>query len=131
MNENEELINNEIQQIHPIDLAELPEHVTILQTKRGGLVYLIGTAHVSQVSATHVEEVIQKVNPKYVVIELCKSRVGLLLDKKPEDANTPPLTFTEKLQKLKSSTGSQALHLMLAEALGSITKDLKVETGDL
>lgn len=42
------------------------------------LIFIVGTAHVSQQSAADVEQVIAAVQPQAVVVELCKSRVGIL-----------------------------------------------------
>eukprot|EP00877_Chromochloris_zofingiensis_P011930 jgi/Chrzof1/6991/Cz02g06230.t1 len=42
------------------------------------LVFIIGTAHVSQQSALDVHRVIMAVQPENVVVELCKSRTALL-----------------------------------------------------
>jgi hypothetical protein len=42
------------------------------------LVFLLGTAHVSQASAHEVARVVAAVQPDAVVVELCKSRAGVL-----------------------------------------------------
>lgn len=42
-------------------------------------VFLIGTSHVSQQSAQSVREVIEAVRPETVVVELCKSRVAVMM----------------------------------------------------
>uniref|UniRef100_A0A6N2N3A8 TraB family protein n=1 Tax=Salix viminalis TaxID=40686 RepID=A0A6N2N3A8_SALVM len=42
------------------------------------VVYLVGTAHISQASCREVEAVIRHVKPQVVFLELCASRVGLL-----------------------------------------------------
>jgi hypothetical protein len=39
---------------------------------------MLGTAHVSQASAAEVARVVAAVQPQCVVVELCKSRVGVL-----------------------------------------------------
>ena len=51
----------------------LPKSVTVLQNN-GALYYLIGTAHVSAKSVQDVEEVIAKVQPDTIVVELCEAR---------------------------------------------------------
>mgnify|MGYP005994679011 CR=1 FL=1 len=73
---------------HPLDPSLLPANVKVFPRKNGGWSYIIGTAHVSQVSADHVREVIQTVRPDTVVIELCKSRVGLLVQQQKEVCNS-------------------------------------------
>jgi hypothetical protein len=42
------------------------------------LIFMLGTAHVSQASAAEVARVVAAVQPQCVVVELCKSRVGVL-----------------------------------------------------
>ncbi|KAG1679399.1 hypothetical protein FOA52_007690 [Chlamydomonas sp. UWO 241] len=49
------------------------------------LVYLVGTAHVSAKSALDVERVVQAVRPDAVVVELCRSRAGLMTG--PDNGN--------------------------------------------
>ena len=43
-----------------------------------GLVFMVGTAHVSAKSAADVQRVVQAVQPECVVVELCRSRTALL-----------------------------------------------------
>eukprot|EP00798_Chlamydomonas_sp_ICE-L_P005568 gene5567-4202_t len=43
------------------------------------LIFLVGTAHVSQQSVSDVERVISAVKPESVVVELCKSRMSLIV----------------------------------------------------
>eukprot|EP01130_Rhizamoeba_saxonica_P012707 TRINITY_DN5391_c0_g1_i1.p1 TRINITY_DN5391_c0_g1~~TRINITY_DN5391_c0_g1_i1.p1 ORF type:complete len:232 (-),score=63.43 TRINITY_DN5391_c0_g1_i1:248-943(-) len=75
----------------PILPDELPPNVEYLfSTKTGSHVYICGTAHVSEQSASDVAEVIRLVQPDSVVLELCKSRVGLLLPPKEDDDSEPP-----------------------------------------
>lgn len=42
------------------------------------VIWLIGTIHTSSESATHVERVVQAVKPDNVVVELCRSRAGIM-----------------------------------------------------
>ena len=51
----------------------LPSAVTRLE-KGDSVYYVIGTAHVSASSVTDVEDVIEKIRPETVVVELCESR---------------------------------------------------------
>ncbi|CAM9933358.1 unnamed protein product, partial [Hapterophycus canaliculatus] len=41
--------------------------------------YVLGTSHVSEASAKHVRRVLEAVRPQSVVVELCKSRAGLMM----------------------------------------------------
>eukprot|EP00904_Undaria_pinnatifida_P014018 jgi/Undpi1/9747/HiC_scaffold_27.g12203.m1 len=42
-------------------------------------VYVLGTSHVSEASAADVRRVVDAVQPQSVVVELCKSRAGLMM----------------------------------------------------
>ncbi|CAM9703349.1 unnamed protein product [Ectocarpus sp. 4 AP-2014] len=55
-------------------------------------VYVLGTSHASETSAGHVRRVVEAVRPQSVVVELCKSRAGLMMPVAPESeagANNP------------------------------------------
>jgi len=47
-------------------------------------VYLMGISHVSKQQCAQVKELIRLVKPEVVMVELCKDRVGLLVDYQPE-----------------------------------------------
>lgn len=67
-----------------VDLAEHFSNITdqdnilVLEAPQGGKVYLIGTAHFSLESQKEVSELIKKVQPNRVVLELCSNRVNIL-----------------------------------------------------
>jgi len=61
--------------IHPVDL---PSQVKLVKWENGAQVYLIGTAHLSNASNIQVEELISKVKPDRVMVELCEERRGLM-----------------------------------------------------
>jgi len=48
-------------------------------------IFVVGTAHVSPQSAADVDRVISAVRPDNVVVELCKSRAGVMADIIPEE----------------------------------------------
>ncbi|XP_056853685.1 uncharacterized protein LOC108818987 [Raphanus sativus] len=41
-------------------------------------IWLVGTSHISQESAAHVERVVRTVKPDNVAVELCRSRAGIM-----------------------------------------------------
>lgn len=53
------------------------EKVIMLSNAKGSLVYLLGTNHASPESQMAVDSLIKKINPHIVVVELCKTRIGL------------------------------------------------------
>lgn len=44
------------------------------------MVYILGASHVSRASCDCVRELIEAVRPDVVLVELCKDRLGLLVD---------------------------------------------------
>ena len=62
------------------------------------MVLLLGTSHVSAASAQLVEKVARVVRPDNVVVEVCRSRAGLLYSR--EEA--------EKMRRKAAKTGRNA-----------------------
>lgn len=60
-----------------VDRSKLPEHVA-LRTLSGGIVVIIGTAHISEQSSNDVATVIRTVKPQQVLVELCPARVAII-----------------------------------------------------
>jgi hypothetical protein len=60
-------------------------------------IFLCGTLHVAQSSSDMVQEVVQGLRPKYVVLELCESRVDSLSEWEEEDPQNaaPPVRFRD------------------------------------
>ncbi|XP_024527844.1 traB domain-containing protein isoform X1 [Selaginella moellendorffii] len=102
------------------------------------LVILVGTAHVSQVSAQQVERAIKTIRPDNVVVELCKSRIGIMyLDPSMANstANFLSLTGTDRNAALARSFnlgGRSAffLRLLLASVSEKISKSAAVPVGE-
>ncbi|XP_047323570.1 traB domain-containing protein isoform X2 [Impatiens glandulifera] len=81
-----------IARAHPelLDLADNGSLVLISKTQFGPVppwrtefvepeaIWLIGTSHISPQSASDVERVLRTVNPDNVVVELCRSRAGIM-----------------------------------------------------
>lgn len=53
------------------------EEVVMLSNNKGSQVFLLGTNHASPESRVAVDSLIKTVNPQIVVVELCKTRIGL------------------------------------------------------
>ncbi|XP_024365398.1 uncharacterized protein [Physcomitrium patens] len=82
-----------VQRLYP-ELMDLVEDGTLVIVKRPPdyverrsdgyvepeVVYIVGTAHMSKLSANQVTRVINAVQPENVVIELCRSRAGIMYD---------------------------------------------------
>lgn len=59
-------------------LSTSPNTVCVLDAPMNGKVYVVGTAHFSVESQKEVAELIRKVQPDRVVLELCEARVNIL-----------------------------------------------------
>lgn len=53
------------------------EEVVVLSNDRGSQIYLLGTNHASPESRLAVDALIKAITPHIVVVELCKTRIGL------------------------------------------------------
>lgn len=53
------------------------EEVVMLSNGKGSHVYVLGTNHASPESRLAVDSLIKTINPQIVVVELCKTRIGL------------------------------------------------------
>ncbi|CAA0809491.1 TraB family protein [Striga hermonthica] len=144
-----------IAETHPelIDLARNGKLVMIRKSQYGPVppwrsdfgepeaIWIIGTSHASRVSSSDVERVISAVRPDNVVVELCRSRAGIMYT--PENG--------EQSQQLKSTMfslsgtgffgaigrsinlGGQtalALRLLLATFSSKVSSDINRPFGD-
>ncbi|MCE0480571.1 hypothetical protein HAX54_037541 [Datura stramonium] len=92
-----------IEETHPelLDLADNGTLFLIKKTQFGPVppwrsefvepeaIWLIGTTHLSLESAVDVERVIRAVRPENVVVELCRSRAGIMYTSDDSDLNQP------------------------------------------
>lgn len=67
-----------------IDRSTLPQHVA-LRTASGGVVLVLGTAHLSEQSAEDVTRLIRAVQPHQVLVELCPARLAIINPEKIND----------------------------------------------
>jgi hypothetical protein len=85
--------------------ADVGKHVMTLECQSsapGGIciVRIVGTAHVSKDSCKEVEDVIRHVKPQVVFLELCTSRVAILV---PQKFQVCTVLFTDPLKTTDSS----------------------------
>ncbi|MAJ44230.1 MAG: conjugal transfer protein TraB [Candidatus Marinimicrobia bacterium] len=100
-----------------------PEDVKILNINNRTF-YLIGTAHISKISANLVEEVIRNESPDCVCLELDKKRFDSLKNKKKWDN----LNLKEVIKKKQLST--LLLNVALASYQKKLAKKLDIEPGN-
>lgn len=104
-------------------------------------IWIIGTTHVSEESAFDVERVIRAVKPENVVVELCRSRAGIMYMPENEDSNQQlrssmfSLTGTGFFGAIGRSInlGGQtalALRLLLATLSSKVSADINRPFGD-
>ncbi|XP_015070804.1 traB domain-containing protein isoform X1 [Solanum pennellii] len=92
-----------IEETHP-ELLDLADNGTLFLIKKNQFgpvpswrtefvepeaIWLIGTNHLSMESALDVERVIRTVKPENVVVELCRSRAGIMYTSDDSDLNQP------------------------------------------
>lgn len=87
-----------------VDTKEIKntETLTILDGPQNSKVYLVGTAHFSRESQNEVVELIKKVRPNRVVLELCNSRINILkLDEESVLKEAKEMNISKMIQLIK------------------------------
>ncbi|KAL1816399.1 hypothetical protein DCAR_0520791 [Daucus carota subsp. sativus] len=144
-----------IAQTHPelLDLADNGTLVLIRKSQFGPVpgwrtefvepevIWLIGTSHVSSQSAVDVERVVRTVKPDNVVVELCRSRAGIMFTSN-DNENGPKLKsnmFSLSGDGFFGAVGRSlnlggqtalALRLLLAILSSKVSTDVKRPFGD-
>jgi len=96
------------------DIKLCSDSLTHLEGPDGKNVFLIGTAHISEESANFVRQVINKVSPDVVMIELDVKRIGRVGESKSlEEArfDVPPQTLSELSERSARNEQPYFLHL--------------------
>jgi hypothetical protein len=76
-------------------------------SSREAVVYILGASHVSRASCDCVRELIEAVRPDVVLVELCKDRLGLLVD--PVRPVIPQRSLRAKRSKREQATSNNRL----------------------
>ena len=97
---------------------EFSDNVTIL-TRGTKTFYVVGTAHISQKSVEEVREVIEKVKPAAVCVELCETRYKTLM----EENHWKKLNIVDVIKQGK------ALMLLASLALSSFQRKMGEKMG--
>lgn len=94
-------------------------------------VYLVGTAHFSRKSQMDVLRTIREVQPDFVMVELCPSRVSLLsMDEKTLLRETKQPTMEKLINIIKESGVIRGvLYILLLSMTAHVTKQLDVAPG--
>lgn len=87
----------------PAALSKHTAQLTITRNNKSIHVYVLGMSHVSRQSCDHTAQLIAAATPDIVLLELCKDRVGLLID----PSLPQPQYWHSRNVKLESSTAQQ------------------------
>jgi pheromone shutdown protein TraB len=98
-------------------------------------IYLIGTAHVSNDSATDTRVLMDHVQPDCVFVELCDMRIGLLQGSGEEEEDKSEvlaqknMTFFQKVREARAAEGTSLLFALSSVLLSSWQDDFAGELG--
>lgn len=108
-----------------------PDTLTKLTTASGAEVFLIGTAHFSQKSVQDVQNVIRKVKPSAVVLELCKERAFMLtLDEQSLLEQNRHLSFDKIRSAIAEKGVAQGLiYIIFIKMSANLTEKLGLAPG--
>lgn len=108
-----------------------PDTLTKLTTASGAEVFLIGTAHFSQKSVQDVQNVIRKVRPSAVVLELCKERAFMLtLDEQSLLEQNRHLSFDKIRNAIAEKGLAQGLiYIIFIKMSANLTEKLGLAPG--
>ena len=108
----------------PIPLHKLPTSTAYLYDEETRThIYLVGTFHLSQVSAQDVRSVIRTVRPGYVMVELCPDRYTQMFGNHStffSNASKPKLSGTHLMRRSANSSAPRAGTLRIGKALSTI-----------
>lgn len=109
----------------------LPDTVTLLTTPEGSKVYLVGTAHFSKESQEDVAKIIRAVQPHFVLVELCKARVSILLrDEETILEEAKNINFEKIRATIKQTSLTHGLlYILLLKMSAHLTKQLGMAPG--
>lgn len=116
----------------------MKENVRLLHTEGGATVYLLGTAHVSSKSCDDVAALIAAVRPDTVMIELCHSRLPMILNEQKSQSTEEKEAaikelwtklFTALKQKGSSEGGDGIVMIVLSLVTLMASKNIDVSGG--
>lgn len=125
-------------------LVALPRPSIYVERRTDGyeepeLVLLLGTAHVSDKSASDTRRLIEATKPQNVVVELCRSRAGIMYESEESGTDSPSKgllqagggSFSEVMSRVLLLGGGPALvlRLLLARATTGFTAQLDIKPG--
>ncbi|CAM6089020.1 unnamed protein product [Calypogeia fissa] len=123
----------EVEKSEPIPTAASigPEHAqsngTVVYLKNeanGAEIYLVGTSHISQKSVDEVRDVIERVKPDFVMVEMCRKRYENMerlsvMDKGQRDS---PVAFMEQMVRMLTIRNVGVVGKIIGVGLSSFYK---------
>lgn len=97
-----------------------PSDGTVVYLKNeanGAELYLIGTSHISQQSVAEVRDVIQKVQPDYVMVELDRKRYNSMMQ--PRSGRDNPFAFVQQMVQTLANGNIGAVGKLMGMGLSS------------
>ncbi len=116
------LVQHCSQKLVKMQETKIKDNVTLLESDNKKI-YLVGTAHISQVSADLAEEIIREYKPNSVAVELCDSRYQSLKD--PERWKNTDIISVIKAGKIYVLLAQ----LILASFQKKMGKQLNIQPG--
>ncbi|EFO85261.1 hypothetical protein CRE_24675 [Caenorhabditis remanei] len=101
------------------------------QAMEDSTVYLIGTAHFSKESQEDVSNTIRAVQPDFVMLELCPSRISIIsMDEARLLSEAKDLNSQKIIQTIKQNGAIQGiLHVLLLSMSAHVTRELSMAPG--
>ncbi len=93
------------------------------------IIYLLGTAHVSNDSSAETAILLDAVNPDCIMVELCDARLPLLEGSSESLQNEINVSFWEKVKMNQQSNNSTRLQAMCTVLLTSVQEDYANDLG--
>jgi len=99
------------------DQSTLPNEIKLVKGTNGASIYIVGTAHLSNNSNYQVLDIIQKVQPDRVMVELCNERRGLMYAREQDLMEAADVTWTDVFNTVKEKgLGAAVVQLSLMGA---------------
>ena len=104
----------------PLDVSDIGD-VKVLRKPDGGDVYILGSCHVSDSSASEAESLVRRVRPSAVVLELCNARRGLLTES--DDNGGGQASDVSQQSITSTATASNTSLAEVASSMGNVLTD--------
>lgn len=114
--EEEEKNENQKEDINDKSSTHAPSDGTVVYLKNetnGAELYLIGTSHISQQSIEEVRDVIQKVKPDYVMVELDRKRYNSMM----QSGRDNPFAFVQQMVQTLANGNINAVGKLMGMGL--------------